>query len=109
MTPNHHWILIARLALLGMTASCAASPPPSVAPPRLIPPRAATTPCTLERLPAAPTQADLEVAYIERGVRLVACEGARALAVDTLLAERALQDQWRRENPAPRRAAIWPW
>lgn len=109
MTPKPRWILIAPLALLGMTASCAASPPPSVAPPRLILPRAATTPCVLDRLPEAPTQADLEIAYLERGVRLVACEGARALAVDTLLAERALQDQWRRETPEGRRPAIWPW
>ncbi len=109
MTQKPRWIPIAPLALLGMTASCAASPPLSVEPPRLTLPRAATTPCVLERLPEVPTQADLEIAYIERGVRLIACEGARALAVDTLLAERALQDQWRRENPAPRRPAIWPW
>lgn len=109
MTPKSRWIPIARLALLGTTASCAASPPPSVDPPRLILPRAAATPCVLERLPEAPTQADLEIAYIERGVHLAACEGARALAVDTLLAERALQDQWRRETERGRRPAIWPW
>lgn len=109
MTPKSRWIPIAQLALLGTTASCAASHPPSADPPRLILPRAATTPCVLERLPEAPSQADLEIAYIERGVRLVACDTARALAVDTLLAERALQDQWRRENPPRPRPAIWPW
>ncbi len=62
----------------------------------------------LERLPEAPTIADLEIAYVERGARLVACEAARASAVETLTAERALQDRWRREADARRRPAIWP-
>ncbi len=97
------WTRIALLALPGMTASCAASLPPSAEPPRLTLPRAATTPCELERLPEAPTLADLEVAYVERGAGLVACENARALAVETLTAERAPQDLWRREADARRR------
>ena len=105
MTPIFRWTRIAPLALLGMTASCAASPPPSVSPPRLTLPQAVTTPCVLERLPEAPTRADLEVAYAERGLRLVACESARGLAVETLAAERALQDQWRHEVEARPR----PW
>lgn len=104
-----HWIRLALFVSPGMIASCAVLPPPSAEPPRLILPQAAATPCVLERLPEAPTQADLEVAYVERGVRLVACEGARALAVDTLLAERALQDQWRRETGARPRRVMWPW
>jgi len=103
------WIRIVLLALPGMTASCAASLPLSAELPRLTLPREATTPCVLERLPQAPTQADLDVAYIERGARLVACENARALAVETLTAERALQDRWRRENDSRRRPAIWRW
>ena len=49
----------------------------------------------LERLPERPTLADLEAAYMARGLRLAQCEAARALAVETLLAERALQDRWR--------------
>lgn len=93
--PHTLWIRIAWLASLGMTASCAASPPPSVAPPRLILPRAATTPCRLDRLPEAPTEADLEAGYAARGARLVECDAARRLAVATLLQERALQDRWR--------------
>jgi len=103
------WIRIAFVALTGTTASCAVSLPPSAEPPRLILPRMATTPCVLERLPAAPTQADLEIAYMERGARLVACESARASAVETLMAERALQDRWRRETDGRRRLPIWPW
>lgn len=101
----HLWPPIALLGLASMTASCAASRPSSAAPPRLILPAAATTPCVLERLPERPTEADLEIAYIDRGVRLVACENARALAVETLLAERALQDRWRRET-GPRRGRM---
>ena len=103
------WIRIALVALPGMTASCAVSLPPSAEPPRLTLPRMATTPCVLERLPDTPTEADLEVAYIERGARLVACEEARGLAVETLLAERALQDRWRRETEARRRPSVWFW
>jgi len=92
-----------------MIASCAASPPPSVELPRLTLPPSAATPCVLERLPETPTLADLEVAYIERGVRLVDCDNARVLAVDTLLAERVMQDRWRRETA--RRPRLWtlPW
>ena len=108
MTPTPRWTLIAWLALPAMTASCAASRPPSAEPPRLALPEAAKRPCVLERLPEAPTIADLEIAYVDRGARLVACEAARASAVETLTAERALQDRWRREADARRRPAIWP-
>jgi len=106
LTPR--WTRIAWLALPAMTASCAASHPPSAEPPRLILPAASIRPCVLERLPEAPTIADLEIAYIERGARLVACEGARALAIETLTAERALQDRWRRERDARRIPSIRP-
>ena len=109
MMPIPRWTLIAGLASPVMTASCAALLPPSAEPPRLTLPEAATRPCVLERLPEAPTIADLEVAYVERGARLVACENARASAVETLTAERALQDRWRRETGARRRPAVWPW
>ena len=108
MTPLRRWIRIAPLGSLAMIASCAASLPPSAPPPRLALPTTATTPCVLPRLPEAPTQADLDVAYVERGARLVACEGARRLAVETLLAERAIQDQWREQRRQPR-ARRWPW
>lgn len=109
MMLNPRLIRIGLLALPGMTASCAASLPPSVEPPRLMLPAAAATPCLLERLPAAPTQADLEIAYVERGARLVACETARALAVETLTAERALQDRWRREAGTRPRSVLRFW
>jgi hypothetical protein len=46
------------------------------------------------------------VAYVSRGAALVACEAARDLAVGTLLAEREMQDRWRKAT-APRRR--WPW
>jgi hypothetical protein len=66
-----------------------------VVPPRLTLPDEAVQPCQLAVLPDRPTRADLDAAYVTRGAQLVACEGARRLAVETLLAERALQDRAR--------------
>lgn len=109
MTPLLRWIRIVPLASLAMIASCAASLPPSASPPRLNLPTAATTPCVLPVLPEAPSRADLDVAYAERGGRLVACESARRLAVETLLAERAIQDQWQAEFDRRSRRRLWPW
>jgi len=103
--PRHPWIRLAPAVFCAMTASCAASLPPSAAAPRLTLPEAAARPCRLDRLPDASTEGDLEVAYVARGAALVACDAARSLAVETLLAERALQDRWR-EPPRPRRR--WP-
>lgn len=67
----------------------------SAAPPRLVLPQTALTPCRLDRLPDAPTLADLEASYMARGLALAECDAARRLAVETLQAERALQDRWR--------------
>jgi len=76
-----------------MTAACATSPQP-VAPPRLALPDAAAKPCPLAVLPDNPTAADLDAAYMRRGAQVVACDAARALAVETLIAERRLIDEW---------------
>ena len=65
---------------------------------RLALPEAATRPCILATLPAEPTLGDLETAYATRGAQVVACDGARRLAVETLLAERALQDRQRKPD-----------
>ena len=107
MTPLSRWIRHAPIALSATIESCAASLPPSAAPPRLSLPRPATTPCVLDRLPERPTQGDLEVAYVARGAALLACETARELAVETLLAERVLQDRWRAAQTPHRQ--LWPW
>lgn len=109
MTPLLHLIRLALLASLSMIASCAVSRPMSAAPPRLNLPTAAATPCVLPVLPEAPSRADLDVAYADRGGRLLACESARRLAVETLLEERAIQDQWRAEIDRPPRWRLWPW
>lgn len=61
-------------------------------------PEAATRPCALATLPAEPTLGDLEAAYATRGAQVAACDGARRLAVETLLAERALQDRQNRRD-----------
>lgn len=76
-----------------MIASCAA-PGPVSAPPRLSIPKTADTPCPLHTLPDAPTKADLEVGYARRGDQLVACDGARDLAVQTMREEHRLEDEW---------------
>ncbi|MFN6982061.1 MAG: hypothetical protein ACK4NU_09065 [Brevundimonas sp.] len=43
-------------------------------------------------MPAEPTAGDLDAAYVQRGAQILACDGARRLAVETLLAERTLQE-----------------
>ncbi|MBU1324083.1 MAG: hypothetical protein KJ676_02475 [Alphaproteobacteria bacterium] len=43
-------------------------------------------------LPDPATLADLERVYAERGAALIACDGARRLALEGLAAERALAD-----------------
>lgn len=92
MTPTNPWTPAALVVCAIMTANCAGSRPIStVAPPRLALPPAATRPCALAILPAEPTTGDLEAAYVLRGAQIVACDGARRLAVETLLAERAMQ------------------
>ena len=107
MTPLIRSIRLAPIGFTAMIASCAASIPPSAAPPRLTLPQAAVRPCRLDRLPDAPTQGDLEVSYVARGAALAACETARELAVATLLAEREMQDRWREgQTPRPR---LWRW
>lgn len=45
-------------------------------------------------LPEAPSLADLEAAYPLRGAQIVACDGARRLAVEALSVERAMQERW---------------
>ncbi|MFK0298905.1 hypothetical protein ACIQTU_06760 [Brevundimonas sp. NPDC090276] len=45
-------------------------------------------------MPEAASLADLEETYLLRGAQIVACDGARRLAVETLTAERAMQDRW---------------
>ena len=94
MMRTHLLKAIAPVACALMTASCTGSVPIStVAPVRLALPETATRPCALAILPAEPTLGDLEAAYVTRGAQVVACDGARRLAVETLLAERALQDR----------------
>ena len=84
---------IAPLAFAIKTAACATSPRPA-APPRLALPDAVTRPCTLAVLPDHPTAADLDAAYMQRGAQVVSCDAARALAFETLTAERRLVDEW---------------
>lgn len=89
------WRRAAAIGCVLMTCACAPSRVTTqIAPPRLAIPPIADTPCGLARLPAEPTQADLEVAYMTRGAQLVACDAARQAALETLLHERRLIDAW---------------
>lgn len=93
MTPTIPWKTAALIVCTAMTTNCAASPPISPAAPAwLVLPEAAKRPCALAVLPAEPTAGDLDAAYVLRGAQIVACDAARRLVVETLLAERAMQD-----------------
>ena len=95
MTPTSLLKAAGPIACATMIASCAVSRPTlAVTPPRLTLPEAATRPCDLATLPAEPTTGDLDVAYMRRGAQIATCDGARRLAVETLMAERAMQDRW---------------
>lgn len=109
MRPNP-WIRTAPLACALTTAACASASPPPAQPPRLAMPALAAEPCALHVLPDSPTQADLEVGYLERGAQLAACESARRLAVETHAAEHELEDRWLDQaRPSRRRWRLWPW
>lgn len=91
-------------ALLGcamLTASCASRLPALPAAPRVEMPAEAVKACSLYLLSERPTQADLEIGYVTRGAQVVACDAARALAVQTHAAEHALEDQVTPKGPQP--------
>ena len=85
--------LLAPIGCALLTASCATRLPNYSVAPRLATPVEAARPCRLYRLPAKPTQADLELGYATRGADLVACDAARRLMVETHEAEHALEDR----------------
>lgn len=95
--------LAAAVALLTLTTACVSSPRGSapVTPPRREMPETATKPCALPRLGPAPTLADLETAYTARGAAIVACDGARQLAVGIHAGEHADEDRWLLEVAKP--------
>ncbi len=96
------WIRLAPVAFAPMIANCAGSSSISTAaPPRLTLAEAATRPCALATLPERASRADLDAAYAVRGAQIVSCDAARRLAVETLTAERELQDRWRRGLERP--------
>ena len=97
----------ALLACALTTASCATYRPEPARPPRLTLPDAAAESCPLPTLPADPTLGDLEAGYIARGAALVACDGARRLAVDTREAEHQLIDEWVKLEQQRRGGSSW--
>jgi len=96
-------VLPALLACGTLTTACASRTPNLPVAPRIQMPQAAQTPCALYRLPSASTNADLEIGYATRGAQIVACDAARALAVQTHEAEHALEDQITAKGAKPSR------
>ena len=66
--------------------------------PELVIPDEVIRPCPIETLGLSGTLADLEQAYMRRGAQLVACDAARAMAVEVLRAERRLRDELARQK-----------
>lgn len=108
--PKPLWKTLAALACGLMASSCAGTRRTSTdaLPPRLTLPEAASRPCSLAQLPENPTEGDLDAAFMLRGAQVVACDGARKLAVETLLAERSLADRLQAQKEA-RSRPWWRW
>ena len=77
----------------GLTTTNCASRPALPAAPRLEMPVEARRPCELYRLPESTNLADLEIGYATRGAQIVACDGARSLAIETFDGEHRLEDK----------------
>lgn len=89
-------------AIAAQLAGCAVHAP-NITPPRLDMPAIVHEPCSLPRLPAGATMADLEQSYAARGAEIALCDARRDLAVTTALAQQELIDRWMEERPA-----TWP-
>lgn len=93
-----------------MTACAGSVPPlPDAKPPRLTLPSWAEQPCRLTILGADATQAELDLAYADRGEALVDCDTARAMAVDVRRREHEAQDRWEAERRMSRLPAWKRW
>lgn len=68
----------------------------AVAPPELVLPPEVERPCDLARLTGDDSLGALEEAYMRRGPQVLACDAARAMAVEILKAERSLREIARR-------------
>lgn len=66
-------------------------------------PETARTPCLVATLPPEPTRFDLELAYVQRGAEIVACDARRDLAVRTHDSEHADEAVWLKAQ----RPSIW--
>ncbi|MCW2987591.1 MAG: hypothetical protein JWM24_529 [Solirubrobacterales bacterium] len=87
-------LILLVLTVFGLPMSgCVSRPLTSTVAPRVEMPAEAARACSLYLLPAAPNRSDLEIGYATRGAQIVACDAARALAVQTHAAEHALEDQ----------------
>lgn len=105
-----------RLTLIALSAcgmlmtGCAEWTPALSGAPQVEMPPEARRSCQLSRLPADPTQADLEALAQSRGADIVACDAARRLAVQTHDDEHALEARAMAERAARTRPwwKLWP-
>ncbi len=94
---KHLWAMLVISVLMSMTGGCVSRPASlGVVMPVLALPPEVERPCDLARLEGEANLAALEVAYMRRGQQLMACDAARALAVETLKRERGLRENTRR-------------
>lgn len=94
--PKPLWAMIAVSVYASMTGACANRPLSyAVAPPLLALPPEVERPCALAMVEDSGDLAALEVAYMQRGQQILACDGARALAVEIMKLERALRENTR--------------
>lgn len=102
--------LIALGACGMLMSSCAGLIPASAVAPQVEMPAEARVSCSLYRLPANPSQADLEFGYTARGANVAACDAARRLAVQTHDDEHALEAKAEAERVARARPwwKVWP-
>lgn len=95
---NLFWMLIVWGVSSGMIVSCAKAPPAHPVSPELLLPAEVIVPCEIARLGSQATLSDLEQAYMQRGMQLVACDAARAMAVEIILRERRLRFEVARQD-----------
>lgn len=110
--PTRPFRLTALLVCASMTTSCAGFVPRSVQdapeadPPQVQAPAEVLLPCLLATLPPAPTNADRDTIFAERGLGILQCDTKRELAVLALQKEHDAMAAWKIARDC-RRTPVW--
>ncbi len=94
---GQHWMKTAVIGCCVMMTACATQRVEPIALPELVLPAEVFQPCQIATLPDQPTAADLEEAYMLRGLQILRCDAARELAVTALHTERRMGRQTGRQ------------